>query len=305
MRFIRQDLISDQELSDLPIMDIAFVGSSDIDERSNYSARQSSKLGKKKLSVRYNPELLTLTVGRKDFRANSDGLEDLARNHKAASIVIDATTLDFAEIALLLYAYSFAEKKPRVGFLYVEPLEYVRSSSVSPAVNGALFDLSDGFVTKSIPPFAPMLNSQSHAHLVAFLGFEGSRLSSAISADDGQFIRRISVVFGIPPFQATWDLEAFMANSRLLSQRDVSVKFCGANNPKAAYEILTEAYNALTLNSECNRLMISPFGTKPMAIGAALYCTTHRNSRVLFDHPQRKQGRTKGIHCTHWYEVNL
>ncbi len=304
MRFIRQDLIDDPGLAALPKMDIAFVGASDLDDRSAYSVERSSRLGERQFVVRYDPKTFTLTVGDKAFRANGE-LEDLALQYKASSIVIDATTLDFAEIALLLYAYTFSARKPRVGFLYVEPKEYVRRVLEEPAVNGTVFDLSDGFSTLSIPPFAAMLSGQHKAHLVAFLGFEGGRLTRALAADDGQFVRKVSVIFGIPPFQATWDLEAFMANSRLLSNQDVAVKFCGANNPKAAYELLVTAHGAITAYSECNRLMVSPFGTKPMAIGAALYCATQKQSRVLFDHPQRKKGRTAGVHCTHWYEVDL
>lgn len=305
MRFIRQDLIDDESLNDLPVMDIAFVGASDLDDRSVHSVERSSKLGVRKYVVRYDPELFTLTVGDRLYRANGGDLEDFALHFGANSVVIDATTLDFAEIALLLYAYTFSTIKPRVGFLYVEPKEYVRRTLVDPAVNGTAFDLSDGFTTKSIPPFSTLLQSNHNVHLLAFLGFEGGRLTRALAADDGQFVKKVSVIFGIPPFQATWDLESFMANSRLLSNKDVAVKFCGANNPKAAYEILVKALGAITAYSECNRLMVSPFGTKPMAIGVALYCATHKQPRVLFDHPKRKKGRTRGVHCTHWYEVDL
>lgn len=305
VRFIRQDLIDDQGLNELSVMDIAFVGASDLDERSAHSVERSSKLGERQFVVRYDPKTFTLTVGNKSFRANGGDLEDLSLHYKANSIVIDATTLDFAEIALLLYAYTFSFKKPKISFLYVEPKEYVRRALEDPAVNGTAFDLSDGFSTQSIPPFSPLLNNQNHVHLVAFLGFEGGRLSRALTADDGHFVKKVSVIFGIPPFQATWDLESFMANSRLLSNQEVTVKFCGANNPKAAYEILVEALGAITTHSACNRLMLSPFGTKPMAIGAALYCAMQKQPRVLFDHPQRKKGRTKGVHCTHWYEVDL
>lgn len=305
VRFIRQDLIDDQGLAELPKVDIAFIGASDLDDRSAHSVERSSRLGERQFAVRYDPKTFTLTVGGKAFRANGGDLEDLALQFRASSIVIDATTLDFAEIALLLYAYTSSAKKPRVGFLYVEPKTYVRRALEEPAVNGTAFDLSDGFSTQSIPPFATLLSSRDNVHLVAFLGFEGGRLSRALAADDGQFVKKVSVIFGIPPFQATWDLEAFMANSRLLLNQDVAVKFCGANNPKGAYELLIKARDAITAHSPCNRLMVSPFGTKPMAIGAALYCATQRLGRVLFDHPQRKKGRTEGVHCTHWYEVDL
>lgn len=305
VRFIRQDLIDVQGLRQLSEMDIAFVGANDLDDRSAYSVEHSSQLAGRHFVVRYDPQAFALKVGDKVYRANGGDLEDLSLHFKASSIVIDATTLDFAEIALLLYAYTFSPKKPRIGFLYVEPEEYVRRVLEDPAVKGTAFDLSNGFTTQSIPPFSTLLHNQNRVHLIAFLGFEGGRLSRALAADDGHFVKKVSVIFGIPPFQATWDLEAFMANSRLLSNQDVSVKFCGANNPKAAYEILVESLSAITASSECNRLMVSPFGTKPMAIGAALYCATQKQPRVLFDHPQRKKGRTKGVHCSHWYEVDL
>lgn len=305
VRFIRQDLIDDQDFDSLSKVDVAFVGKSDLDDRSAYSVARTSALGSRKFIVRYDPSTYFLEVGDKSYRADNAGLEDLALNYKANSIAIDATTLDFAEIALLLYAYTFPIEKPRIGFLYVEPEEYVRRTIDDPSVNGIAFDLTDNFSVQAIPPFSPMLNNQDSAHLVAFLGFEGGRLLRVLNQDDGQYIRKTSVIFGIPPFQTSWDLEAFMANSRLLSNRELTVKFCGANNPKAAYEILIKTSKAINDYSECNRLIVSPFGTKPMAIGAALYCAIKRQPRVIFDHPQRKQGRTRGVHCTHWYEVEL
>lgn len=305
VRFIRQDLINEQEFGQLPLMDIAFTGADDLDDRSAYSVERTNRLGEQRFRVRYHPESLCLEVGEKKYRASGGELEDLSRDFSAASIVIDATTLDFCEIALLLYAYSFCQKSPRIGFLYVEPKEYVRRAHEDSAVNGTAFDLSSGFVQHSIPPFVGMLGTKDSVHLLAFLGFEGGRLTRALSADDGQFIRKVTIVFGIPPFQASWDLEALMANSRLLETSEVGVKFCGANNPKAAYEVLEKAYAALSGSNECNRLTVSPFGTKPMAIGAALFCATQKQPRVIFDHPRRKKGRTTGVHCVHWYEVDI
>lgn len=305
MRFLKQDLIDDQGISSLSTMDIAFFGSDDLDERSRHSVQRSKKLGERHFLVRYDPGTYTLAVGDREFRANDSGLEDLPMFFNADSIVIDATTLDFAEIALILYAYTFSGKRPRVGFLYVEPEKYVKRDIEDSAVKGVEFALSEDFRSQPIPPFSGLLNPQDKVHLVAFLGFEGGRLARAITHDDGHFMKKYSVVFGIPPFQATWDLEALMANSRLLSNQDVTVKFCGANNPKAAYDLLVETLYATTAHSVCNRLMVSPFGTKPMAIGAALFCATERRPRVLFDHPRRKKGRTVGVHCIRWYEVDL
>ncbi|WP_248799034.1 hypothetical protein [Pseudomonas sp. MWU13-2105] len=305
MRFIRQDLIDEQGLDALDKMEIAFTGIEDLDDRTEYSIARSKQLARRNVQLRYDPENYVLHAGNKQYRANDAELEDFSRDFKAASVVVDATSLDFSEIALLLYAYTFSQKRPKIGFLYVEPEEYVRRNLEDPAVNGAAFDLSIGFSRQPIPPFVSMLGTNDAVHLVAFLGFEGGRLTQKLNDDDGQFVRKVTIIFGIPPFQATWDLEAFMANSRLLETSAATVKYCGANNPKAAYDLLMNAYSSLTSKSECNRLAICPFGTKPMAIGAALYCAAQRKARVLFDHPKRKPGRTKGVHCMHWYEVDM
>ncbi len=305
MRFIRQDLIDEAGLDGLAKMEIAFTGVEKLDDRTEYSMARSKLLARRNVQLRYDPEARVLHAGEKQYRANESGLEDFCRDFKAASVVVDATSLDFSEIALLLYAYTFLNKRPRVGFLYVEPREYVRRPPEAGAVNGAAFDLSTGFSREPIPPFMGMLTANDAVHLVAFLGFEGGRLTQKLNDDDGQFVRKVTIIFGIPPFQATWDLEAFMANSRLLETSAATVKYCGANNPKAAYDLLITANAALTSKSECNRLAICPFGTKPMAIGAALYCAAQRKARVLFDHPRRKPGRTRGVQCMHWYEVEM
>jgi hypothetical protein len=152
--------------------------------------------------------------------------------------------------------------------------------------------------------FTPMLSDRHRAHLVAFLGFEGARLLRVLSEDDGHLYKEVTVSFGIPPFQATFDMHALMANTRLIEQCSPNVMFSAANNPKAAYQLLQEVHRGLG-GSSCNRIAVAPLGTKPAAIGTALYCIDAEAMRVVYDHPERKKGRTKGVHRIHWYEVQL
>jgi hypothetical protein len=93
-----------------------------------------------------------------------------------------------------------------------------------------------------------------------------------------------------------------MANTRLIEQHSPSVRFNGANNVRGAYLLLQEVHRGLR-GSHCNRLAVAPFGTKPAAIGAALYCVENDVMRAVYDHPERKSGRTTGVHRTHWFEV--
>lgn len=303
MKFIRQDVVDAVALASAEgTLDFAFYGREDLDDRSKFSAPQSRALARRSAFVQYDPKRFELLIDGESFRA--DEVEDIPRKFPAASIVIDATTMEFPEIALILRAYrSLAFHPARCVFIYTEPGEYVRRPSEESQAPGSAFDLSLGFRAKNaIPAFTPLLSGSNKAHLVAFLGFEGARLLRVLSDDDGHFYKDVTVVFGTPPFQATWDMHALMANTRLVEQFSPSVRFSGANNPRGAYLLLKEVHQGLDA-SQCNRLAVAPFGTKPAAIGTALYCVEMERMRVVYDHPERKEGRTRGVHRTHWFEV--
>lgn len=303
MNFIRQDVVVAADLAQaVGSFDVAFYGREDLDDRSRFSAPQTRALARRSEFVQYDPMRFELKVGSEVFRA--DELQDLPLKFPAMSVAIDATTMEFPDIALILRAYRrLSFKPPRCVFIYTEPEEYVRRPTEEAAAPGSAFDLTLAFRAKNaIPAFTPMLSGDNKAHLVAFLGFEGARLSRVLSDDDGHFYTDVTVVFGIPPFQATWDMHALMANTRLIEKHNPSVRFSGANNPRGAYLLLQEVHRGLR-GSKCNRLAVAPFGTKPAAIGAALYCVESDVMRAVYDHPERKVGRTSGIHRIHWFEV--
>ena len=304
MQFLRQDVVTDAEARQVGQYDIAFYGREDLDDRSRYSAALTRTLGRQHYLVRYNPEAFTLTVGDKIFTVAD--LEDVFQHFRARSIVLDATTMEYPEILYILSAYHRSAVRPRCGFFYVEPNGYQPKELGSTVVPGNAFDLSDGFRGNlQLPPFTRLLRDTNKAHLVAFLGFEGDRLMRVLDADDGHFYERVSIVFGVPPFQPSWDLHALMANSSLLERSNTTVLYCGANNPRAAYNLLAEAHRALQGNQAINRLCVAPFGTKPMALGAALYRLDCEILSPVYDHPVRKANRTFGVHRRHWYEIDM
>lgn len=302
MKFIRQDVVTEAEAAEVGRFDVAFYGRDDLDDRSRHSADLVRAVARRSYQVRYEPSRFTLSIDGRRFKV--DDLEDVFREFRAQSLVLDATTLEFPEILYLLSAYRKQPKRPRCGFFYVEPQRYRQRPENMEVVPGNAFDLSEGFLGNlQLPPFTRMLSDQHKAHLVAFLGFEGDRLMRVLDADDGHFYQRVSIVFGIPPFQPSWDLHALMANSSLLERPNTSVLYCGANNPRAAYALLRDAHDGMTAGP-INRLSVAPFGTKPMALGAALFRLEHDILTPLYDHPVRKPNRTFGIHRRHWYEID-
>jgi len=303
MQFIRQDVVSEAEAGQVGKLDVAFYGQDNLDDRSRLSAMLTRNVARRHCQVRYDAAKFTLTVGDKVLKV--DSLEDLPREFRAQSILLDATTLEFPEILYLLSAYRMQKMRPRCGFFYVEPEGYTERESTVSVVPGNAFDLSSGFKPKNhLPLFSRMLSDSNKAHLVAFLGFEGDRLMRVLDDDDGHFYRKVSIVFGIPPFQPNWDLHALMANSSLLERQNTNVMYCGANNPRAAYRLLEDVHAGI-LSGTANRLSVAPFGTKPMALGAALYCLDNDILSPIYDHPLRKSNRTYGVHRRHWYEVNM
>lgn len=305
MQFLRQDVLTKHDIETLHGFDIAFHGQADIDDRSQFSSALTKQGAHASHLVSYNSDTFTLSVGNKSYK--TDSIVDLPRDFRASAILIDATTMEFPEIVLLLAAYNSGPrgKKPRCAFIYTEPLGYTKRPKEEAISLGAAFNLSSGFKAKNpIPPYTMMFRAGNKARLVAFLGFEGGRLSQILNDEDGQYFEQVTVVFGMPPFQATWDLHSLMANHRLLQRDDTSVRYCSANNPRAAYHLLLEAHHA-SAGGLTNRLAVAPFGTKPMAIGTALYCVENPSLHVVYDHPVRLKGRSHGVHRTHLYEVDL
>lgn len=302
MYFLKQEIIKKEEAGEPGSFDIAFYGDDQLDDRSIESSRLSTNLAINSQKVIYDPITFSLNVGGKVYR--TDELEDLPQRLPARRIVIDATTLEFPEILLLLNAYRhYSSQAPECTFIYMEPREYVKKGEEASEV--AFFQLSEGFKERSpIPGFNASLSPTQTAHLIAFLGFEGARALRVLQEDDGHYFKAVTVVFGFPPFQSSWDLHSLMANVDLLTHSSPDVCFVGANDPLGAYLLLEKIKSGLT-GSGCNRIAVTPFGTKPNTIGVALYCVEQKMMRVIYDYPVRKKGRTKGVHCIHRYIVSL
>ncbi|MCS0627871.1 hypothetical protein NX786_00725 [Telluria mixta] len=306
MQFLRQDILTPSEIEALAGFDVSFHGLNDIDDRSAYSVERARSAAKSSHVVSYDSDTFTLKVG--DHAYKADSVIDLPRDLRASSVLLDATTLEFPEIVLILHAYNSLPRgrKPRCVFIYTEPEGYTKKPPDEVITPGVAFNLSSHFKAKNpIPPYTSMFRVDTKARLIAFLGFEGSRLSQVLNDEDGHYYHKVTVVFGMPPFQASWDLHALMANYRLLQRENTSVRYCSASNPRAAYRLLHEAHHA-NIGGETNRLAVAPFGTKPMALGAALYCVENSAFlRIVYDHPVRLKGRSFGVNRTHLYEVDL
>ncbi len=191
------------------------------------------------------------------------------------------------------------ENKIHTRILYSEPESY--SPHDSPA-SSTLFDLSKEYGGLSpLPGFVQLFGPDDNQEclFVALLGFEGNRPRSLLYNFDP--LPKVIPVVGVPGFQIEFPSFTVKCNSELLeeSQAYYDIRYAKASCPFDAYRVLEEVRRD---NPE-SYLYIAPVGTKPHGLGAILYSIMNPEStEILFDHPVKKHGRTKGVGISHIYD---
>ena len=259
---------------------------------------------------RHTERMIKVSYDSKDFQVDIDGTrvdaESLSQEFvsaSATSVILEATTLGFAELLLCCRALK-ALGLSKISFLYVEPARY-RLWRQARLLHKRDFELSEqvsGY--RAIPGSVLMLGDRLKQRVVFFLGYEEARLDRAM--EDYQMIQpsSCSVVFGVPAFKPGWEMDAFANNVRVIKERNISggVYFCGAENPAAAYNVIARIRSEI---SPTERLFLGPIGTKPAGIAVALFCSVNSRIGVLYDHPKRQKKRSENIGRWHLYEAHL
>lgn len=188
----------------------------------------------------------------------------------------------------------------RVWVVYAEPLAYrVHPSPASPSV----FHLSDSVsVPSPLPGFVTIASrpDEDEALFVPFLGFEGMRVRQIAFQLDP--LPRAIPVIGVPGFQPQFPLYTVSCNREFLEDtRSYSeVRYVKASCPFAAHQALED----VSLEFPGKYLYVAPVGTKPHALGVVLYAIANPSGvEILYDHPVRSPGRTKGLGRVHIYRV--
>lgn len=277
---------------------IAFSGNP-IDDRGRFTTDTLDKKISKNHHISYDAENFIIKINNEPIKANNSNY--FYEKFEGESALLDATTLDVPELILLTkFLFSTCQ---RIGYIYAEPESY----KLKTIDNGELhnFTLSETYSPfMPIPGFTPELTTQKQGNLLVFLGFEPSRLSRALSPDEVAHIKTSSVVFGIPPFHASWEMHSLMQNAETLKEAQVKeVHFAGANDPLTTLNLIKQFAQSFDLSNE--RLILAPLGTKPAAIGVSLFSAIHDNVRIMYDFPKKLPDRTQGIGKIHHFEVCL
>jgi hypothetical protein len=240
-------------------------------------------------------------VARIGAREESISLLDEA----ALTRLVTATPLylDISGLAHHVWAPLFSaarRAKAALHVVYAEPESYQpHPSPASPTV----FDLSLDFQgIAPLPGFARLAgpSDETKTLLVALLGFEGNRPSHLASEIDS--VPVVVPVVGVPGFRLEYPAFTVACNRTFLEEYRAhsNIRWARASCPFEAFATLTE----LKEEYPDYYMYVAPVGTKPHSLGAVWFALENpTTTELLYDHPVRKPGRTKGLGLIHVYEI--
>ncbi|WP_138945362.1 hypothetical protein [Plantibacter sp. M259] len=212
------------------------------------------------------------------------------------TIAIDLTSLENRVWAPLVR--SLVQSGSDFLAVYAEPDDYRKSD-----LPGFVYDLSGGRGIEPLPGFAQVARRVGdEGHFIPLLGFEGARLSHIVDQEEVEVSRAYPIV-GSPGFRIEYPSTAYIANQNILSleHMDQRIEFAQASCPFEAYRALERIHSRIG----AQHVRIAPIGTKPHALGAILYAIKNPvGAEIVYDHPQRSRGRTRGTRGVYVYEVS-
>ncbi|MEA9554536.1 hypothetical protein VC273_00925 [Xanthomonas nasturtii] len=233
----------------------------------------------------------------------------IIRDSNANHVLLEATTLGLAELLVLLRVLHTAGLDS-VKILYVEPAEYTASRSREEASDQEEYKLSLNQKFCGVHGFMHQYDERSRNNHVFFVGFEAGRVLNAFEQRNYEKNGPTSfaIIAGVPAFIPGWELATIDAHLPALEDLGVTaggIYYAEASSIRDAYRMLWRLYSSSA--SEHSIFYVSPLGTKPHAIGAALFLLETRQgdraTSLFYDHPQRVSGRSSGVGS--WHLVNV
>lgn len=203
-----------------------------------------------------------------------------------------------------------AAKQANIKFvdcLYVEPRDYEKSTYLESSWSRD-FSLSNSHRITGVPGFLATHGDieANQVRLVAFLGYESSRLAAAAEQEVGLDWDKYAIV-GVPGFSPGWETNTLANNIDELEAQDFqSVRYCSASSVTGALDLLEQIHSEGYRDTP--HTAIAPMGTKPHGIATALFLLKHsqfQESSLIYDHPFRAAGRTSEIRRWHLYRIDL
>ncbi|HEY5122860.1 MAG TPA: hypothetical protein VIK14_03915 [Ignavibacteria bacterium] len=221
-------------------------------------------------------------------------------NFYGANICVDITTLKQGILFLLIRILLKDVKPARLFAAYTEPTEYKKRKH-SEIGETEEYDLYLRIVgsSKAVPGFNKR-QSQNDILLIAPIGFDSQRLQVIY---ENIKPRLLIPVVGFPSFVPGWYLTAIKMNYLILKQADCfdEIETCEAASPFAMYDLLDREFHRHTANFD---IYISPLGTRPHCLGAAIFVSRNPSAYLIYDFPIEKQFRSGRVLKANIYHLS-
>lgn len=231
------------------------------------------------------------------FLRRRDSLAHFVERYSGRPFFLDVTGLSHHVWMPVLRI--LVELGETVSAIYAEPADYTSSTNPRPS---EFYNLSEKIRGVSpIPMFARVARrSLQEPTTAALLGFEGARLKYLLETLQTEGASVFPII-GVPGFKLDYPFHAYEGNSDPLESGHCwqNVHFVDAACPFSLYNTLAK----LKSQRSGARLRIATIGTKPHALGAAIYAMLSDDAEIVYDHPVRKKGRTSGAGRCHVYHV--
>lgn len=286
-----------------PAPDSAYVLHRSPEARSEHFTSRGSMLSNVRLVEigDIQPLVVSITVEQNTWSLqlrSARALAGLWHEVSGMTVYLDITGMPHHVWAPLLR--SALQARAEVVVVYLEPDKY-RPSGVP--TEGEIYDLSERIAgVAPIPGFTSFVEATDDVCFIPLLGFEGTRLAYLIEQTQPPN-DKITPVIGVPGFQPEYPFVTFVSNRFTLLETQAwrRVRFATASCPFSLFYALED----IASDFPDHLLKVAPIGTKPHALGAALFALANPSTvELVYDHPVHRLGRTEGTGRLHLYHVS-
>lgn len=213
-----------------------------------------------------------------EIKNPSSSVEELEKNnfHHSTKIGIDISCFTKPYFYFIIKFLKERYKIQNVTVFYTEPKSYLFAKGLFQT-----FHTSSGPLSVSEMPGYPGLELRgSKRKLIILLGFDGD-LSKEINEEVSP--KDTVVVNGFPSYAPKFKDISLIANEKLVSDQNITIRYARANNPFEVYNLLKTIKNEEKGDFFLN---VAPLGTKPMALGACLFALHNPEVRIVYPLPE-------------------
>jgi hypothetical protein len=233
-----------------------------------------------------------------EIKNPSSCLEEFEKNifSNTSKIGIDISCFTKPYLYFILKFLKERSGIQNISVFYTEPKTYLFSQGLFNTFHTSSGPLS----ILEMPGYTGLEYRGSKRKLIILLGFDGD-LSKEINEDVSP--NKTIVVNGFPSYTPKFKDISLIANEKLVSDQNITIRYARANNPFEVYNLLNtikdEEKGSFFLN-------IAPLGTKPMALGACLFALHNPEVRIVYPLPEFYDNKYSDMSWNSWlYELPL